>query len=131
MGYFRPLIMSVFKNEKNSEKKIKLLNHIERFIFITFRLSQARSNYRDSEFYNASREFNQGELTLEEIKQKLDNAAAYCFHEDGMLNSKYFYDYLYSDSIALAKVVITAGMAYAISYTNMNLICYLKVGRKR
>lgn len=95
MGYFRPLIMSVFKNEKFAEKRTDLLNHIERFIFIVFRLSQARSNYRDSEFYNASREFNTDELTLEEIKQKLDAATTYCFHKDGTFNSKYFYDYLY------------------------------------
>ena len=95
MGYFRPLIMSVFKNEKNPEKRTELLNQIERFIFIVFRLSQARSNYRDSEFYNASREFNRGELTLEDIKQKLDVATSYCFHDDGTFNSRYFYDYLY------------------------------------
>ena len=95
MGYFRPLLMSVFKNEKSPEKRTELLNHIERFIFIAFRLSQARSNYRDSEFYNASREFNRGELTIEEIKQKLDAATEYCFNEDGTFNSKYFYDYLY------------------------------------
>ena len=60
MGYFRPLIMSVFKNEKSPEKRTELLNQIERFIFIVFRLSQARSNFRDSEFYNASREFRAG-----------------------------------------------------------------------
>ncbi len=51
MGYFRPLVMSVFKNEKNSEERIKFLHHVERFIFIVCRLCQARSNYRDSEFY--------------------------------------------------------------------------------
>ena len=96
MGYFRPLIMSVFKNEKSPEKRTELLKQIERFIFIVFRLSQARSDYRDSEFYNASREFNQNDLSLDGIKQKLDAAAkSYCFHNDGTFNSKYFYDYLY------------------------------------
>ena len=95
LGYFRPLIMSVFKNERSPEKRTGLLDQIERFIFIVFRLSQANSNYGDSKFYNASREFNQGELTLDDIKQKLDAATSYCFHDDGTLNSKYFYDYLY------------------------------------
>jgi uncharacterized protein with ParB-like and HNH nuclease domain len=95
MGYFRPLVMSVFKNEKNVSKRTDFLDHVERFIFIVFRLSQARSNYRDSEFYNASREFNKNELTLEQIKTKMDTATAYCFHENGAFNSKYFYDYLY------------------------------------
>lgn len=95
MGYFRPLVMSVFKNEKDTSKRTDFLDHVERFTFIVFRLSQARSNYRDSEFYNASREFNSGELTLEGIKQKLDAATSFCFHDDGTFNSRYFYDYLY------------------------------------
>lgn len=95
MGYFRPLVMSVFKNEKDTSKRTDFLNHVERFTFIVFRLSQARSNYRDSEFYNASREFNKKELSLQEIKTKLDTATEYCFNDDGTFNSKYFYDYLY------------------------------------
>jgi uncharacterized protein with ParB-like and HNH nuclease domain len=95
MGRFRPLLMSVFKNEKSTEKRIDLLNHIERFIFIVFLLSQARSNYKNSVFYNASREFNQGKLNLEDIKQKLDDATADYVQEDGVFNSKDFYDYLY------------------------------------
>ena len=95
MGYFRPLVMSVFKNEKDTTKRTDFLDHVERFTFIVFRLSQARSNYRDSEFYNASREFNKKELTLQQIKEKLDTATEYCFNDDGTFNSKYFYDYLY------------------------------------
>jgi hypothetical protein len=95
MGYFRPLVMSVFKNEKDTSKRTDFLNHIEKFIFVVFRLNQARSNYRDSEFYNASREFNKNELTIEQIKTKLYNATTNYFHDDGTFNSKYFYDYLY------------------------------------
>ena len=94
MGYFRPLIMSVFKNERDSSQRTKFLDHVERFTFIVFRLSQARSNYRDSEFYNAAREFNKKELTLHEIRAKLDTAAEYCFNDDGTFKSKYFSDYL-------------------------------------
>ena len=44
MGNFRPLVMSVLKNEKNSEKRTEFLVHTERFIFIVFRLSRHRSN---------------------------------------------------------------------------------------
>ena len=95
MGYFRPLVMSFFKNEAIPDKRIEFLNHIERFIFIVFRLRQIRTNYRDTEFYSAARGFNKEGLTLEEIKGKLDGAASSCFHENGTLNSKYFYDYLY------------------------------------
>jgi len=95
MGYFRPLVMSFFKNEKTPGKRIDFLDQIERFIFVVFRLCQARRNYRDSEFYNAAREFDKGELELEGIKNKLKDSAAFCFHEDGSFNAKYFYDYLY------------------------------------
>ena len=95
MGYFRPLVMSVFKNERNSEDRTDILDQIERFIFIVFRLCQTRSNFKDSEFYNASRELNRGELTLDDIKKKLDVAASSYFHDDNTLNSDYFYNYLY------------------------------------
>lgn len=95
MGYFRPLVMSFFKNEKSPEKRIEFLDQVERFIFVVFRLCQARRNYRDSEFYNAAREFDKAELKLEGIKDKLKTSAAFCFREDGSFNTKYFYDYLY------------------------------------
>lgn len=95
MGYFRPLVMSIFKNEKDTSKRIDFLNHAERFVFIVFRLSQNRSDYGSSEFYNASREFNKKELTIEQIKAKLNDAASHCFDKDRAFNSKYFSDYLY------------------------------------
>ena len=94
MRYFRPLIVSVFKNEENSKERVNLFNHIERFIFIAFHLSQMRSNYKDSEFYNASRELNMGKLTLEGINKKLDAAITFCIDEDKTLNSVYFYNHL-------------------------------------
>ncbi len=96
MGYFRPLVMSVLKNEKDTSERIDFFNHVERFIFIAFRLSQFNSNYGDSEFYKASRNFDKKEITIAQIKTQLDTATeAYCFHDDGTLKSKYFYDYLY------------------------------------
>ncbi len=95
MGYFRPLVMAFFKNEKTPAKRIEFLDQVERFIFVVFRLCQARRNYRDSEFYNAAREFDKAELKLEDIKDKLKASAAFCFREDGSFNAKYFYDYLY------------------------------------
>ena len=95
MGYFRPLVMSFFTNEKTSATRIEFLDQVERFIFVVFRLCQARRNYRDSEFYNAARELDKAELKLEGIKDKLKASAAFCFREDGSFNAKYFYDYLY------------------------------------
>ncbi len=86
MIYFRPLVMSVLKNEKSPEERTEIFDQIERFIFIAFRLNQSRSNYRSSEFYVAARELNRGKLTLEDIEEK--------FKEDPF-KSKYFRDYLY------------------------------------
>ena len=96
MGYFRPLVMSFFKKEENSEKRIEFLNYIERFIFIVFLLCQVRRNYRDTEFYKAAREFDKGDLDLEKIKEKMNKAASLYFHEDGItLRHKNFHDYLH------------------------------------
>ena len=94
MDYFRPLVMSVLKNEKDETRRIAFWDYVERFIFIVFRLNQARRNYKNSVFYNASRGFNKRELTIEQIKDKLDAAMRDYFHDDGTLNAKYFYDYL-------------------------------------
>ena len=92
IGYFRPLVMSILKNEENTEKRLELLNDIERFIFIVFRLCRANSNYSESIFWNASRDFDSGGLSSEGIKEKLDTSASHCFDEDGMLN---FLDFAY------------------------------------
>src|SRR5207245_4406369 len=56
MGYFRPLVMAILKNEGDEAKRIHIFKRIERFIFIAFRMAGARTNYRSSEFYNAARE---------------------------------------------------------------------------
>jgi uncharacterized protein with ParB-like and HNH nuclease domain len=95
MGYFRPLVMSLLKNETETSKRVELLEQIERFIFIVFRLAQLRRNYRDSEFYRAARALDKHEETLDEIKKKLKDSSEFCFRDDGALESKYFYDYLY------------------------------------
>ena len=95
MVYFRPLVMALFKNEKDAAKRTTLLHDIERYIFIAFRLCQARSNYRDSEYYNAARELDRGELTISGVIEKLKVSAEFAFNEDGTFKDKYFYDYLY------------------------------------
>ena len=57
MGYFRPLVMSSFlcKNV-TKEQRVNLFQTIERYVFIAFRITQVRSNYGNSEFYNSSRD---------------------------------------------------------------------------
>lgn len=98
MGYFRPLVMSFLKNNKSPTERVEFLNCVERFSFIVFRICQAMRSYRSSEFYNAAREFNQFnqcQLKLEKIKEKLNAGISRYMHNDGTLNSKYFYNYLH------------------------------------
>lgn len=97
MGYFRPLLMSILKNETSSLKRLEVLQRIERFIFINFMLNQIRRNYRDSEFYNAARETNQTEqrLSADGLINKLSANEKYSFSEEGIFNSKFFADYLH------------------------------------
>ncbi|MDN7247082.1 DUF262 domain-containing protein [Planococcus shenhongbingii] len=92
MGYFRPLVMSILKKEQDLHARIEIFNSIERFVFLVFRIGQVRRTYRDSEFYNAAREFDKGETTLEEIKEKLDAAADFLFDYDGTFLQDYFYE---------------------------------------
>lgn len=94
MGFFRPLVMSVFKNEKKSQKRTQLFKDIERYIFLVYRLNQSHSTYRSSVFYNASRGLDRSEITLEDIKVKLNESMEYFFYDDGTFYSEPFYDYL-------------------------------------
>jgi len=77
MLYFRPLVMAVLKSNAKPADRVRLFNKIERFIFICFRLCQARSNYRDSEFYNTAREFDKGEINISQIIKKISDREAW------------------------------------------------------
>lgn len=93
--YFRPLVTVSFLSTKiNTEKRIELFQAIERFIFVTFRLSRAFSTYRNSEFYRASRQLRSGELTIETVIKRLEERMDYCFYEPENSEDKYF-DYTY------------------------------------
>lgn len=85
MGYFRPLVMSVLKNIKKESDRKKIFQKIERFIFVAFHLNRANRNYGDSEFYNAARELNEGNLTADEIIQKITNREKFAFDENEKL----------------------------------------------
>ena len=95
MGYFRPLLMSILKNLPQNEERLFILKQIERYIFVSFQLSQARRNYGDSEFYNATRELDQKKINGKQIVQKLHTKIAFTFHSDKTFNSKYFNEYIY------------------------------------
>jgi hypothetical protein len=110
--YFRPLITVSFLSENITEQqRIELFKAIERFIFITFRLSRAFSTYRNSEFYRAARQLRKGELTIETIIQRLDERMDYCFNKDENTNNKYF-NYTYFQTFLDKKFKQGGGYYY-------------------
>lgn len=92
IAYFRPLVTASFLLEDlNSYDRVKLFTAIERFIFVTFRMSRAMSTYRNSEFYRASRQLLNGELSVDKIVEMLNERMDYAFYKlDG--TSEQFFD---------------------------------------
>ncbi len=91
MAYFRPLLMAILKNFEDPCQRIGIFKEIERFVFVLFRLTQARSNYRSSEFSNAVRAIDRGELGLTELKERLRRRMSYAFTDDGHFAHDDFY----------------------------------------
>ncbi len=95
IGYFRPLVVSSFMNKDiNAAQRVDLFQAIERFIFVGFRLSQTRGNYRSSEFYNASRDLYYGNKTTTDIIEALNTRLAFTFNEDGSFRTNAFLDFI-------------------------------------
>ena len=91
MAYFRPLLMAILKKYDDPYQRIGIFKEIERFIFVLFRLTQARSNYRSSEFSNAVRAIDRGEIGLTELKERLRSRMSYAFTDDGHFAHADFY----------------------------------------
>ncbi|OAV10500.1 DUF262 domain-containing protein [Moraxella catarrhalis] len=75
--YFRPLITVLFlKNSGiNTDDRVKILESIERFIFIHFRLNRNQSNSGETPFYNlANRIASQTDQDSENNIEKIDKA---------------------------------------------------------
>ncbi len=95
MAYFRPLVMTILRKERDEAKRIKIFQRIERFIFIAFRMSAMKSGYGQSEFYTAASHLDQGRIELDEIEHKLDELLSVLFNQDGSLRSNDFHNHLY------------------------------------
>jgi len=95
IGYFRPLIMAILKNEHNETERISIFKKIERFIFVTFRMNSAMANYGSSEFYNTARAVDRGEINLEDIGKKLDEKMSYTLNDDTTFRIIDFHNSLY------------------------------------
>lgn len=85
--YFRPLITALFyriivKRDINFEDGKKLLDAIERFIFLEFRLQSTRSNYGSSEFNRIARFLHNGSKNINAILELLDDRIAHSFETD-------------------------------------------------
>lgn len=93
--YFRPLVTVSYLSKKiTSNDRVRLLQAIERFIFVTFRLSRAFSTYRNSEFYRAARQLRKNELSIDSIIERLNERMDYCFYSSEESEETYF-DYTY------------------------------------
>ena len=71
-AYFKPLLASLFISEEESNKRLELLKKVERFIFITFRLSRIRANFRSSFYYGITHRLYKRETTTDDTIQTLD-----------------------------------------------------------
>jgi hypothetical protein len=99
ISYFRPLIVASYLNDDiDSSQRVKLLKGIERFIFIAFRLKNASSNYRNSEFYRAARLLREKEWTVDHILELLNKRLSFCFldseTEDSAFDQTLFQKYI-------------------------------------
>jgi uncharacterized protein with ParB-like and HNH nuclease domain len=95
IGYFRPLVMAAFANQKiTPEERKSLLKAIERFIFLAFRLSRAMANFRSSVYYNAARELYYGEIKVSEITSSLNEDLKWTHNKDGSFKFSYFRDHI-------------------------------------
>jgi len=96
IGYFRPLVMAAFCSSSVSENdRITLLNNIERFIFVVFRLSRAMSNYRNSSYFNVTRELYNGQKSVNDVLNLLKDDLKWTTQENGNYKYSYFKDYIY------------------------------------
>ena len=73
IGYFRPLVVSAFTNKDTTpEERISLLQAIERFIFVCFRIGNRQSTHRSSFYYKKAREILNETASLSSIADNLD-----------------------------------------------------------
>jgi hypothetical protein len=94
MVYFRPMVVAILKSKWTEANRIEAFKMIERYLFLVFRTTTARANYGDSEFYNAARDLNQGNLSLTDLRNKLDARMKFLFDDTGTIKIDEFYGIL-------------------------------------
>lgn len=89
--YFRPLVTASYLSKKiGTDDRVRLFQAIERFIFVTFRLSRSFSTYRNSEFYRAARQIRNNELSIDTIIERLNARMNFCFYSPKESEETYF-----------------------------------------
>lgn len=122
MGYFRPLVMAILKNECDEDSRIEMFACIERFIFIAFRMMGTRANYRSSEFYNAAREIDSQQTATAAIQDRLDEALSFAFDADGTLRIDDFYSVLYKKFESGSGYYGWSGLRYFLYEYELSLL---------
>ena len=110
--YFRPLVTVSFLSKNiDMKKRVELFKAIERFIFITFRLSRSFSSYRNSEFYKTTRQLRNNELSVKDIIEILEERMDYCFYTPENTDD-IFFDYTYFKDFIDKKFKSGGGFYY-------------------
>ena len=91
VAYFRPLLMAILKTCDNPSQRVGIFKEIERFVFVVFRLTQSRSNYGSSEFSNAVRAINRGDMDLADLKRRLRYWMSFTFTDEDYFANDEFY----------------------------------------
>ena len=91
MAYFRPLLMAILKKCTDPGQRIGTFKEIERFVFVIFRLTQIRSDYRSSEFSNAARAIDRGDMDFATLKERLRIRMRFTFTDEGHFANEDFY----------------------------------------
>jgi hypothetical protein len=93
--YFRPLVMAaLLRTNRGDSSRVRLLEGIERFIFLSFRLSRAQANYGSSHFYRLTREVYKRDKGVDEVVNDLNKHLAWVFNKDGVFNSNPFFEFV-------------------------------------
>ena len=80
--YCRPLVMSLLlKTSISKEDKISILEDLERYLFIAFRLNRTFSNSGSSEFFTAARLLYHDEWGVANVKKLINDSTKFYFEE--------------------------------------------------
>lgn len=82
-GAFAPLTMAVLtKNDAHTNGIIEFLKKTERYNFLIFKVSQRKSNTKDSEFYQYARSYYKSEKSIDEITMFINAYTLVYFNRD-------------------------------------------------